>query len=814
MVKKVSEVDGCAGCPFRALFPDNTFVAPRVGSNLRLAIGEAPGAQEAEQGQPFVGGSGRWLKVFYGKAGVNEADNSVISVIQCRPPNNIFPTDSLARSYISDSDAHKTVEHCLQNHVIPFLKRRQWKRIDTFGDKPLRFILGKSGGVTQWRGTVLPVPLLQEPESSSGTKPTLAIPTFHPAYIARDQSMIPIVIQDLKKGLETDPEYYNIYPSIEDVRAFKATKFAFDIETDRWNHNEIQLVGLSAENYKAIVIPFHEPYISELKRIFANATEVIGQNCLQFDLPHLAKNGITIRGPKECTVWDIMLMHHLRFPVFPHDLEFIGKQFTNKGAWKADKQSFETYNARDTDVTFRCFGALYGLLEQAQLLGIYRYVSWPLALICRYMTEQGVYLSGSRIKELRAEYTQKMAELETLLPPELRTYTVTKRKRLLAPAGTVNAKGKPVKYVYEEYQEPVTPWRSSDVKKKYLYETLGLPVQLHIRTKQPTVDKGALDKLYTRHKLPELRTLKALNKYATLLSGFAGESLERQDVLHPSFNVHGTETGRLSSSGPNIQNQPAGVRFMFVSRYPGGLILSFDYSGIENRIVAKLADDRKRATWLADPKFSEHKYLVSKFYDIPYNEVQKSHDKDSPYDICKHIVHGSDRMMGAKRIAEQFDIDFDIAKKIQAAWKAEINDTVRWQTRVAKESERVGWTTNAFGRKLWRWESGSGTKFVSFHPQSDAADVIFRAMIGMMWRNINWPEDWAKKVAPVAIPLPEGATLFIQVHDELVVDCKPEVVDETKQILRKVMTQPWKELDGMWFPIGEAEGASWGECGD
>lgn len=805
-MRKVSEVAACAGCPLQALYPDNTFVEPRLGTNLRLAIGEAPGQQEAEEGRPFVGGYGRWLKVFYGKAGLREEDNSVINVIQCRPPNNIFPTDSLARSYISDADAHAAVRHCLEHHVTPFLKRRPWTRIDTFGDKPLKFVLGKNGGVTQWRGTVLPVPAL-------GPEPR-CIPTFHPAYIARDQAMIPVVINDLRKPLEIEPEHYNIFPSIEDVRAFTATKFAFDIETNRWNREEIYMVGLSAENFKSIVVPFSGPYIEELKRIFANATEVIGQNCIQFDLPALARHGVTIRGPKECQVWDIMLMHHLRFPVFPHDLEFIGKQFTNKGAWKADKVQFETYCARDVDVTYRCFEALYELLKQANLLDVYQYVSWPLGLICNYMTEQGVHLSGSRIKKLREKYLRKMTELEQQLPEELRTYTVTKRKRKLAPEGTLNEKGRPVKYIYEPFEEPVTPWRSAEVKKHYLYEVLKLPVQLHIKTKQPTVDKNALDKLYARHHIPELKVLKDLNKYATLLANFAGEDLERQDVLHPSFNVHGTETGRLSSSNPNIQNQPASVRFMFVSRFDGGKIVSVDYSGIENRIVAYLAKDRKRAQWLADPKFSEHKYLTSKFYNIPYDQVQKSHDKDSPYDICKHVVHGSDRMMGAKRIAEQFDLDFDLAKRVQAAWKAEIADTVRWQYRVAQESQRVGWTCNAFGRKLWRWEDGSGTKFVSFHPQSDAADVIFRAMIALMYERIGWPEEWARKVAPIIHPLPDGAILFIQVHDELVVDCKPDVVDETLTILRKVMTQPWPELGNISLPIGEAVGASWGECGD
>lgn len=787
----------------RRLFPENNFVKPREGTNLRLAIGEAPGAQEALEGKPFVGGSGRWLKVLYSKAGCKEEQNSVCNVINCRPPDNIFPTDSQARSCITEEDAYASVGHCFKNHVEPMLKKRPWTRIDAFGDKALKFVLGKSGGVSQWRGSILPVPAL-------GSSP-IAVPTFHPSYIMRDQDMIPVAINDLRKTLEIEPEFYEIYPSLQQVRDFKATKFAFDIETNRWT-KEISMVGLSASPFHSIVIPFSGEYVTELIRIFADAEEVIGQNCLQFDLPILADNGVKIRGPKECRVWDIMLMHHLRFPVFPHDLEFIGKQFTNKGAWKADKAVYETYCARDVDVTFRCFGPLKELLEQARLLDIYLYISWPIALICKSMTDAGVTMNGERLRELRKDYLGRIEELEKDLPEVLRPFYETRRRRIPAPEGTLGKSGKPVKYAHEEYQQKVSPWRSPDIKKKYLYETLSLPIQRHIKTKEPTVDKGALDKLYHKYKTPALRTLREIVKYATLLSNFAKEELEEAgDILHPSFNVHGTSTGRLSSSGPNIQNQPGKVRFMYVSRFENGQIVAADFSGIENRITAILANDKARAGWLSDPEYSEHKGLVSDFYNIPYNEVEKSHDKDSPYAICKIICHGTDRCMGADKISKQFDMDFDTVKKLLFAWKSKIRTTIEWQKRVMAQAVRVGWVENSFGRKLWIWTAGAGPEAVSFFPQSSAADVIFRAMIGLYYNRINWPIEWALKVCSVVKPLPEGSVLFIQVHDELVVDSPPELVVEVKQTLKEVMEQPVKELGGIVLPVSVDHGPSWGD---
>lgn len=627
--------------------------------------------------------------------------------------------------------------------------------------------------------------------------------------------MLPVAINDLRKDLTVEPERYEIYPTLEQVKAFTARRFAFDLECNRWNNDDISMVGLSASPFEAIVIPFTGEYIPELKRIFANATEVIGQNCIQFDLPILKRQGITIPGPKECTVWDIMLLHHLRFPVFPHNLEFIGKQFTNKGAWKADKAVFETYCARDVDVTFRCFKPLKELLEQAKLLDIYLYISWPLAMICKAMTDAGVTMNGNRLKELRKEYLGHIARLESDLPQDLHPFQTTKRRRIAAPPGTLGKSGKPVKFVHEEYSETITPWRSAEVKKKYLYETLGLPVQRHIKTKEPTVDKGALDKLYAKTKHPVLRILKDLNKYATLLSSFAKEEFETAGTtLHPSFNPHGTSTGRLSSSGPSFQNQAISTRYMYVSRFEDGRLVDADYSGIENRITAFLAKDTDRLGWLKDPSFSEHKYLVSMFFQIPYDEVKKSHDPASPYAICKRIVHGTNYCMGAKKIAEQYDLDLDTVKQYQAKWKQMIHKTSDWQRRTMSDATRLGYVENLFGRKLWLWETGSGPQAVAFHPQSNAAEILIRVMIGLMYERVGWPLEWALKVVDVVCPLPEPAVMIASVHDELLCDSPGELAEEVQKAMTTVMSQPWKQLGGMVLPISIGAEKSWGDFED
>lgn len=261
------------------MFPNNTLVTPTIGTGNRLVVAEAPGESEAEIGQPLVGASGKIFDALLAKARIPRDSLTIINTINCRPPQNIYPTDADARSYISEEDGEKVVRHCFQAHVEPILKSKKWARIDLLGDKALRLLTGLTEGITKWRGSPVVVPAV-------GDKP-VAIATFHPSYLMRDQVMFPVAVNDLKKSVVPPPEHYNLYPSLADVQAFTATEFAVDIETTREWDPTIKCVGLCARPYEAIVVPFTSLYIPELRRIFKNAKQIIGQNVVAFDLPIL-----------------------------------------------------------------------------------------------------------------------------------------------------------------------------------------------------------------------------------------------------------------------------------------------------------------------------------------------------------------------------------------------------------------------------------------------------------------------------------------------------------------------------------------------
>jgi DNA polymerase I-like protein with 3'-5' exonuclease and polymerase domains len=575
------------------------------------------------------------------------------------------------------------------------------------------------------------------------------------------------------------------------------------------------MVGLCAESTHAMCVPVRGEYASELKRIFRDAKAVIGHNCIQFDLPKLRDVDIKIN-ETECQVYDTMLLQHLVFPDFPHDLEFVGSQFVSKPAWKDNKDNgWEEYCCRDTDVTYQVWCDVLPLVRQHNLQNLYLNVQVPLARICSLMHKTGFKTNPGRITEVREKLIKESNELEQILPDFLRRRSVPVKRRTPAPPGTLGKSGKPVKYILVDSTELETPWRSPAEKQRFLYSNdpgcLGLQPVHDLKTGNITTGKMAIAKLFGKTRNPAILALGKLNKIDELITTFASEKLSAVKRVYPHFNVHGTASGRLSSSEPNLQNIPESTRCIYVPSHDGWKIIDVDYSNIENRLTAILAGDNARLKKYSDPKYSDYKLLVSRAYGIPEAEVIKDNSREAPYGKCKAIVLGINYGLGAKKISKMYDIELKEVYHLLDVWKSEIKGTIAWQTRTAEEALRTGVLTTPFQRKRWFWTTSAYTESLSFLPQSCAADIIFRAMIGLMYERIGLPASAALKVCPIINAIPKPSNLLLQVHDSLVFESPSEMVDQLVAIIKQVMEQPWKELGGQAIPISVKIGDSWGD---
>jgi uracil-DNA glycosylase family 4 len=169
----------------------------------RLVIAEAPGEKESCEGRPLVGLAGQVFDSLLESAGIPRDGLTIINCLNCRPPDNVFPTDRKARTYIGKEDAQIAVDHCIKYHVDPVIRERDWARVDLLGVKSLRFVAKKRGSISKLHGSRVPI-------ERAGLAPVIGIPIYHPSYLRRwGQSKKPVTVNDLKSGLGQSPQFGN-----------------------------------------------------------------------------------------------------------------------------------------------------------------------------------------------------------------------------------------------------------------------------------------------------------------------------------------------------------------------------------------------------------------------------------------------------------------------------------------------------------------------------------------------------------------------------------------------------------------------------
>ena len=309
-----------------------------------------------------------------------------------------------------------------------------------------------------------------------------------------------------------------------------------------------------------------------------------------------------------------------------------------------------------------------------------------------------------------------------------------------------------------------------------LFERLMLPAGKKTKTGWST-NAAVLDKLRGKHPIVEqildYRTLTKLK--STYADGLLKE-ISADGRIHTNFQMTVTATGRLSSTEPNLQNIPvrrelgAQIRKMFVAS-PGKVLVDADYSQIELRLLAHIANDE---TMIAAFRSGEdiHAVTASQVFGVPLAEVtplQRSHAKAVNFGI----VYG----ISAFSLAQDIGVFQSEAKAYMDSYFAKYHGVREYMTRVVEQAKADGYVTTLFGRRrdLPELKSSNfnlrsfGERVALNMPiQGTAADIIKAAMVRVDARMR------AEKLQ---------ARLLLQVHDELIVECPAEEAETVKAIL-------------------------------
>lgn len=336
-----------------------------------------------------------------------------------------------------------------------------------------------------------------------------------------------------------------------------------------------------------------------------------------------------------------------------------------------------------------------------------------------------------------------------------------------------------------------------------LFERLMLPAGKKTKTGWST-NAAVLDKLRGKHPIIEqildYRTLTKLK--STYADGLLKE-ISADGRIHTNFQMTVTATGRLSSTEPNLQNIPvrrelgAQIRKMFVAS-PGKVLVDADYSQIELRLLAHIANDE---TMIAAFRSGEdiHAVTASQVFGVPLAEVtplQRSHAKAVNFGI----VYG----ISAFSLAQDIGVFQSEAKAYMDSYFAKYHGVRAYMTRVVEQAKADGYVTTLFGRRrdLPELKSSNfnlrsfGERVALNMPiQGTAADIIKAAMVRV---------DARMRAEHLQ------ARLLLQVHDELIVECPAEEAETVKAILVEEMEHV---VDYRVPLLVDAKiGASWAEA--
>ena len=316
-----------------------------------------------------------------------------------------------------------------------------------------------------------------------------------------------------------------------------------------------------------------------------------------------------------------------------------------------------------------------------------------------------------------------------------------------------------------------------------LFEKLGLPFGKKNKSGSYSTNVDVMEKLRGKHpiaeKILEYRQLAKLQ--STYVTGLSSVVNERTGRIHSKFNQMVTSTGRISSTEPNMQNIPVRtelgreIRKMFIAENEDWVLIDADYSQIELRVLAHIADDTSmKEAFLSGEDI--HAQTASNVFGVPLSEVTPQM-RSRAKAVNFGIVYG----IGAFSLAQDIGTTRKEAQEYIDGYLAHYDKVAEYMKQTVENAKQNGYITTVSGRRRYLPELSAsshimrafGERVAMNAPiQGSAADIIKIAMVNVYKR---LKENNLK------------ARLVLQVHDELIVEAPKDEVEIASKILKEEM---------------------------
>lgn len=762
----------CHSCPlsekgkgFVVPFPPTT--KPRL-----LIQGEAPGRSEMEEGRPFVGEAGHWLRRnILTNAGVREDEVLIDNTLRCLLAGK-------SGNYPTGKDREAAESHC-----------RQFDLWDQYPDVPLLLVGAKAIGqymdddrVSRWHGDI----------RHQGKR--LVGATYHPAAVMRNPNLLPLVIQEVRNLLKAaeNPKLLE-RPNVRKGFIWQQNKpFTFDLE---WSEDgTISVLGVSYANGEAYSTFLSDELGWLNETIRRGSVTVSGHNIITADLPMLGYFGEDIYSLcYSGRIKDTMIMAHLVHPHYAelglYGLSDMVKFYEPVGEWKDDKSDILTYNGRDAAYNWLLDQHLtrdLAITKQEHLLPKRQ----KLAALTVAMKQRGIKIDTKALDQYARERQALRDEIKASFsfnpnsPKQIKEWA---EKLEFGPAFEYSVLGIPS---YEGKERTVRS-RQTIKLKDTTYETLK-----KYEGKHPEMDK-LID---YREDSKSLSTWFPVEEVEGTLACTA-------EFIFPTFHVTGTAVGRPSCSDPNILNIPEGgvrqmssgytrdmpnLRRFLIPRDPGLHIVSFDFSSIEHRTLAIVFEDHKKlkdlATGIKTYTRVAAEHWNKRLEDVTKDEYRMAKTIVLATDYCETPFNLATRVFGDRTRDSVLK-----ATRLQNSYFRTYPATKAGQDRVGRQldSGDLG-LRNPFGgfRRVFAQNSHERKKRgVHFLGCSTAAELVNQRMLDIYEELKLVPFQWC--------------------YDELAYEL--EIGDmKTIKLIWDIMERPCSELGGYVIPVECKTGPNYG----
>ncbi|WP_333573519.1 DNA polymerase I [Sphingomonas sp.] len=456
------------------------------------------------------------------------------------------------------------------------------------------------------------------------------------------------------------------------------------------------------------------------------------------------------------------------------DVVGTGKSQLNFG--QVDLKAATRYAAEDADVTLRLWRRLKPRLAYESVTRVYESVDRPLVAVLAEMESTGIKVDAGVLSKLSSDFAQQIATLE---------------EEIHAIAGFKFTIG--------------SPKQLGDV----LFDKMGIKGGRKGKSGVYSTDVNELERIAADKDSPGREmVLKVLDwRQLSKLKSTYTDALQAQinpqtGRVHTSYSLTGAQTGRLSSTDPNLQNIPIRtetgrqIRDAFVAE-PGNVILSADYSQIELRLAAHIADVPALRTAFENGDDIHSMTAMELFGEV--NRDTRGRAKT----INFAILYGISRW----GLAGRLDVTPDEAQAMISRYFERFPGINRYIADTLREAKERGYTTTLFGRKTHfprlkasnpNERAGSERAAINAPIQGTSADIIKRAM--------------ARMVPALREAGLHKVRMLLQVHDELVFELPEGDVEAARPIIERVMATAAEPAIKLTVPLGVeiGVGPSWG----